>query len=42
MTLRNLHVSRRNVLALGAAGAMLPLVGPQPARAAGAIKTAAT
>ncbi len=41
MTLRNLHVSRRNVLALGAAGAMLPLVGPQPARAAGAIKTAA-
>ena len=41
MTLRNLHVTRRNVLALGAAGAMLPLVGPQPARAAGAIKTAA-
>jgi basic membrane protein A len=41
MTLRNLHLSRRNVLALGAAGAMLPLVGAQPARAAGAIKTAA-
>ncbi|MCX7344843.1 MAG: BMP family protein [Alphaproteobacteria bacterium] len=41
MTLRNLHVTRRNVLALGAAGAMLPLVGLQPARAAGAIKTAA-
>ena len=41
MTFRNLHVTRRNLLALGAAGAMLPLAGPQPARAAGAIKTAA-